>query len=1005
MAPVDGAADPVAGAIHQAASAHLKNFVEKHWETYDEAVKCLISDADKAAIRGVIVEAIVAAPDAVRKQLLTAIRRMIRSDFPKAWPGLLESVAGLLQSSEDIRRITAGLGIVQEMVAWRGHNQQEVFDVIQGQVFPVLLQIGQHFLAKAGGGGGDESYGIIKSVLKAYFSAIQFKFSHWLLSGEPFLAWFNFCVSVIQLPVPSALTGLDKGEASETPFWKMKKWAFHIQNKIMLRYGNTKCNSYANPEAPGFAKAYMQDMGVPVVQLYLGQVQAMLEGKNPLTDRIVCIMCDLFEAAIRHKRTWAVFAEGGVVLGLVEHFVFPQLCWSAADATVWAEDPHEFVRTRLDPFDDFYSASAACINFVVDLIKTRKKATFLPILGFLNGVLGEAQARPEDPVQQSRKDGAMYLVGSLSTLLMDSKVAAGQMESFLATFVLPELKSPVAHLRLRACWVVEQFDGLEYTQEASAMAVLAGILACLGDAEFPVRVAASSGLAGILENGFVRTALPPYLPKVIEAVLALANEIELDSLSYVLEDLVGAFSEEMAPYAAQLCVQLRDTLMRSLETYGGNAGTVDDEDGPSGGFFDDTDKMMAVIGMLGTINSLLDSMAGKPETMAQMEAILLPLIYTVLNGRIADVYEEVFSLLDSLTFAQKAISEDLWALLEQALYPVFLEAGSSYIADMASTLDNYVSYGTQALLGPHRNALGILVEMIRVIMTEDDYVESDWVHGCQLMESLLLNCRGAVDEVVPGFLRLVVAKLTPTEEDKQGQVHAISHCVLHVEAILNALYYNPMLTLSELERLGATSMVLTRWLDVAAKFTRVHDKRLVIMAISALLSALPVSQMPASLQAQWPAILGLYLEAVQSLPKAIDERRKLKEAEERSDDESDDARDGHVLSDDEDLADDAGDDDEGAPPSGRRFGADDDIYDEYDGEEEEDDDDEDDWEEDELEEEIYFETPLDNVDIQGVVAGTVKALAASQAALLSEASKSLSPDHQAVLSAILASSH
>jgi hypothetical protein len=993
MAPVDGAADPVAGAIHQAASAHFKNFVEKHWETYDEAVKCLISDADKAAIRGAIVEAIVAAPDAVRKQLLTAIRRMIRSDFPKAWPGLLESVAGLLQSSENVRRITAGLGVVQEMVAWRGHNQQEVFDVIQGQVFPVLLQIGQHFITKTG---GDESYGIIKSVLKAYFSAIQFKFSHWLLSGEPFMAWFNFCVSVIQLPVPAQLMGLDKGAASETPFWKMKKWAFHIQNKIMLRYGNTKCNSYANPEAPGFAKAYMQDMGVPVVQLYLGQVQSMLEGKNPLTDRIVCIMCDFFEAAIRHKRTWAVFEEGQVVLGLVEHFVFPQLCWSEADATVWEEDPHEFVRTRLDPFDDFYSASAACINFVVDLIKTRKKATFMPILGFLNRVLGEAQARPEDPVQQSRKDGAMYLVGSLSTLLMDSKVA-GQMESFLATFVLPELTSGVAHLRLRACWVVEQFDGLEYAEQASAMAVLSGILACLGDAEFPVRVAASSGLAGILENDFVRTALPPYLPKVIEAVLALANEIELDSLSYVLEDLVGAFSEEMAPYAAQLCVQLRDTLMRSLETYGANAGTVEDDDGPSGGFFDDTDKMMAVIGMLGTINSLLDSMAGKPETMAQMEGILLPLIYTVLQGKVVDVYEEVFSLLDSLTFAQKAISEDLWALLEQALYPVFLEAGSSYIADMASTLDNYISYGTQALLGPHRKALGILVEMIHVCMTEDDYVESDWVHGCQLMESLLLNCRGAVDEVVPGFIRLVVAKLTPTEEDKQGQVHAISHCVLHVEAILNALYYNPMLTLGELEGLGATSMVLTRWLDVAAKFTRVHDKRLLIMAISALLSALPVSQMPASLQAQWPAILGLYLEAVQSLPKAIEERRKLKEAEERSDDE-DDNRDGHVLTDDEEFADGGDDDDEGVP-AGRHFG-DDDIYDEYDGEE---DDDEDDWEEDELEEEIYFETPLDNVDIQSVVAGTVKSLAASQAGLLSEASKALSPDHQAVLSVILAS--
>lgn len=989
IAMMSGASDNVeATAIRQASSVYLKNFVDKHWETYEESVSSLINDADKATIRTSIIEAVVAASEPIRVQLLQVVRRLVRSDFPKVWTTALNEIVPLVQSG-DVNKITAGLLCLLEVVEFRGGSNKEVNDVVQGQIFPILLQLGQQFIQHIE---EPAAQNILKTILKCYFTAIQFKFTPWLMSGEAFMSWSQLSLQIIQAPVPAGIMALDREDAPENKFWKMKKWAFHIQNKIMSRYGNNKLDTFMNSENPEFAKAYMSTMAVPILQVYLAQIQASAEGRNPLTDRIICIVCDFLEHALRHKKTWE--AMKAQVMWIVQSFVFPRLCWTEADAELWQDDPHEFIRTKLDPFDDFYSPSASCINFVVDLIKNRRKDTFVPILGFINGVLTDAQSSAADLKTQSLKDGALYMVGSMATVLLDSKRMSSQMEGFLASFVLPELQSPVAHLRLRACWVVEQFDELQYKTEANAVAALSGVLNCMNDAEFPVKVASCTALAALLENPVVAHSIPPYLPRIVETILTLANEIELDSLSYVLEDIVTQFAEEMAPWAAQLCAQLRDTLMRSIEQYNPDA---QGEEGETPGLFDDTDKMMAVLGMLGTITTLVETMNGKKETMAQLETILLPMIYTILTRKIMDVYEEAFALLDSLTYGQKIISPAMWQLLEP-IYQVFVDAGSSYIADMATTIDNYISYGNEQLVASPQ-ALHMIVEMIRITMTDGDYVESDWVHGCNLMESLMLNCRGKIDQLVPHFIQLTMNRLAD-KVDSEGKtmigVHASSHRVYHIEVILNALYYSPVLAIQELERNNATGAFLAKFIESAEKFIRVHDKKLIITAVSALLSAnIAVDHLPAEWQNNWAAILPIYLDAVSTLPKAMEERKKLKEEAERSDNEDDGisrGRGGAEDSDDdyEDGASDA------EAYTGRPNGSD---FENYEGS---DWDDESDWEDaDELEEEIYLETPLDQIDVGSIVTSSIKTAVASQPTSFQRMITSLNPAQQATLQSIM----
>lgn len=87
--------------------------------------------------------------------------------------------------------------------------------------------------------------------------------------------------------------------------------------------------------------------------------------------------------------------------------------------------------------------------------------------------------------------------------------------------------------------------------------------------------------------------------------------------------------------------------------------------------------------------------------------------------------------------------------------------------------------------------------------------------------------------------------------------------------VINALYYNPLLTLRILEEHQWTQGFFTLWFQTLEKFSRVHDKKLVIVALCSLLE-LPTEQLPASLQAGWSEVLNGIVNVFKTLPRAVE---------------------------------------------------------------------------------------------------------------------------------------
>lgn len=180
---------------------------------------------------------------------------------------------------------------------------------------------------------------------------------------------------------------------------------------------------------------------------------------------------------------------------------------------------------------------------------------------------------------------------------------------------------------------------------------------------------------------------------------------------------------------------------------------------------------------------------------------------------------------------------------------------------MLPALENFVNYGTQTLI-ENRPYLDAIVDMVRTIFKDDKVGGVDRICGCKLAEIIMLNMKGHVDDYVPEFISMSMQVLTNDEPKvKSLRIHLM-------EVVINAIYYNPALALHVLEGNGWTNKFFSLWFSSIDNFTRVHDKKLCISAICALLT-LPAQHVPVSVQQGWPRLLQGVVRLFQTLPAAL----------------------------------------------------------------------------------------------------------------------------------------
>lgn len=89
---------------------------------------------------------------------------------------------------------------------------------------------------------------------------------------------------------------------------------------------------------------------------------------------------------------------------------------------------------------------------------------------------------------------------------------------------------------------------------------------------------------------------------------------------------------------------------------------------------------------------------------------------------------------------------------------VFEKDGFDYFTDMMPALHNYVTVDTNAFTA-NSNYLLALYNMCKAILTGDSGEDAE-CHAAKLLEVILLQCKGQVDQCIPSFVELVLSRLT-----------------------------------------------------------------------------------------------------------------------------------------------------------------------------------------------------------------------------------------------------
>ncbi|KAI8358296.1 armadillo-type protein [Mortierella sp. GBAus27b] len=943
--------------VRQAASIYFKNAVKRCW--YDSgSSKPKIADSDREAIKGNILQLLVSAPPVVRSQLIAVLGVILINDFPSEYPGYPAQVQALLQS-QDPKIVYVGLLALKELTRtykFKAAEREPVEDII-ATFFPAIQQIGTGLV----GTDNAEAAEMLKFIFKCYHDIIQLDFSERLRDNSSLIPWGTLFIQTVEKPVRVE----DADEMKKSPWWKTKRWAYQCLNRIYTRYGNpTSLTSESKYKA--FANSFINNFAPNILTAYLKQVELWVSKQAWLSPRILCLMGNFFEESVKDKHTWALLKPHSETL--ITHFVFPQLCFTPADETLWVDDPAEYIHSKIGVLEDFDSPSTAAINFMTIMARYRQNA-FMQTLGLANNILQKYNEAPAEAKNPREKDGALVMIGALSTLIIRKKSLASNMEPFFVNHVFPEFKSPHPFLRARACEMVNQFSELDFENPNNVAIVFTNLMESLRDSQLPVKVTAALALRPMIRHDDVREAMKPHLQFIMQELLTVTNQIDLDTLTEVMDDFVEVFAQDLAPFAVTLCEQLRDTFLRICMDL-----TKEGDDA------DDSEKTMAAIGVLKTISTLILSLESTPEVLSQLEAALLPVITFPLQNAIMELFDGVFEIIDGFTFSAKTISTSMWAVFE-LIYKTFKESALDFMEDMLPSLDNYLSYGKE-LFCTNENAQHSIYDIIDTVMKSDRLGESDRVQACKLAESFLLNCRGHVDKYISPILGLVFYYLAPEEgiESTEFRVQA-------TEVVMNALYYNAPETLRLLEENQWTQRFFEVWFTNLNKFSRVHDKKLSIFALCSILRV-PVAQLPPTLQSAWPQVLTGILKNFQGLPvaqarrRAMERRYNIVSDDEEDDDEDEDEDDEGqaaleaALADDDEPEEEWVDDEEDVYDEGheyleflareaarKKLG---DESNENEGEAqgaEESGGDEDDEEDDEdLEEEIYFESPLDELD-------------------------------------------
>lgn len=903
----------------QACAVWLKNRVHRHYvlDSGSRVPQESIHPSDRDALRTYLLQVLTTSSSRIiTAQIAQTLKTVIQVDYPERWMGLLDEVNVLLQKEEVVVQTTkvlcemsqgvmppqdvllktkdillqlhAGCVTALEAVqAFRFRQSSKQMPVIVSTVFPSLVLVASHLL-QVPPSPSEEVPEILHLILKTYKTSIVLDLSEHHKSKESLMAWGQLLFAVVNLRLPPTASPDDEELREKSEWWKAKKWACATLGRLFHRYGNpSQLPSAMKAEYGAFAEHFVDSFAPEIFKTFLTQIELYISGELWMSKKCQYLMFQFFTECIKPKSTWQFLKPS--FERLVSAYVFPQLSFNQMRKTLWETEPENYIRLATDEYENFNSPGSAATTFLICLISNRTRVTFMPVLQFIESVL-KSSASPE------QRFGALNMTVALCPYLLRHPDVKDSMETFIMQFVTPAFESPDPYLKAIACEVLGAVAKTKFVwaNESALQANFSCIMSALDDKRLPVRANALMAFTEFVEvYDHVKDsdAVIKRVEQVILDILLFIDEMDLEPMNHSLEIMVDTFTYQLLPIATQLTQRMCDLYMRYAKEITAQDEEAQNVDMDNLQSESDDEKTFAAMGVAKTLTTVISAVEGAPNILMDVQEIIIPIIRYTLEKKILDLFDNMYELVDSLTYKLHTISPNLWPIFVTS-YQLFKTDAIDFLEEMLPTLDNIVSYGADVIRQTPEYR-GMLVDIYTTSIRSEQLGENDRVNGSKLAESVLLNLRGCIDE----HLQTIVTTSLSIWDDANTNALRLAN----LEVLINAIFYNPQQAMTFIEgwQLGMMRTFLDTWFNMinTDRLPRVHDKKLSILTLCALMD---MQEVPPTLVDGWPGIMGAILKVFKGLPKAMQQRKALMESLVEDDEESDDSPDKLLnLNDDE----------------------------------------------------------------------------------------------------------
>lgn len=989
---------PVSNPVSLVAAIYLKNLIRREWQhtvppTANQKIPKFHSslpEQDRAFVRDNIVPAMAAVDPKIRAQLAEALKRIVSADFPLRFPQLMPVIVSALHANH-VQSVEAGLIALRglaKVYEFKGaslasrlvegdallaadprgpdapvdlqflHDHPRAgLNFIVDKTFPTMLHImrvlertiDSRTQATSGDGhvqveglSGDKPFDMQKFICKIFWSVTQYDLPKLMADDMEgaFSDWMTVLLTAMRRPVtpPACAHGARfvEDDFRRMPQWKVKQWAGHIVYRLFQRYSNpTRLNQSLRRILDvdlmiKFGDFFRRKFAAPFTTAML---DVLCTDRRYTSPRVANLALLYVESAVSPGITYRVIKPR--LAQLVTEIIFPYLCISDGDLSLWEEDPTEYVRKTYDVLEDFNTPRAAACSLLYILSKLRRSVVVAPLLAFLTQILDryaeseqqlehgayvDLQSQEAHRIMTTQKDGALLAIGTIRETLLAGDPEANYLRALLSTYVIEEFESRVPFLRARACWLYGQLAASRSVPIDVVLPGLKGVQKCLGDTEFPVRVRAAVDIRHFLQNRVAAERVAINLGDLLTLLFTLLDDIDNTDIVATIDQVVVGFSDEVAPFARPLCERLVTTFTRAV-----SAGQCDDEAGYAAAqCLQAMESIVTAVAQSGVSNKL--------QLFAEMEQIIADVFENMFEEERIEHFEQSLELLalfvyhsaeergayiracqeaavepqeslicptytsgsqsaavelklcpqlrqamqDDIMSGGGVISPYLWSMFPRAMH-AFHEWASDYSYHYLHVVDSYLSKSPRMFFSPRKCEapyVQLLLGMISRLWDDSSLEEDDFaVQGSRVCGLLLQHCRNIEGSSVEREVGVLTELVVLRLRANSRSSRAVSSLIV---SLAHLTYVSPMTTIAVIDKsLGCTEEVFSLWMSMVHQdnLERDYDRKASAIALSAILGS-DWNQLPTVLRQSIPQILITVVQLLESLAKSAEKRRR-----------------------------------------------------------------------------------------------------------------------------------